>query len=341
MSHFSWETENICDINIDEQVSILQTKCKLSSSASSYQFDLIPVYDVNDLDLSSSTVQKDIYDSFFKNSGALIIKNAFDNDTMEQYNSWSEHFLEDAKQDGNARHPKQSGKYLINDILSRMSQSDPELLLKLINNSHLTSFTDILLGFSKIGSCTGHWIEPGGDRQLSHVDFPIHIGSSPFWKESVDFMKSIVTKDQINDILPSYSLQSLIASDKMDVTNGSTEIVPCSHLIDNLDVIIHNKDIYKQFEKHFVNVSLEQGDVLIFNRRLCHRGGKNISSKRRNSLITQHVWLWGIGQEVIDSISVIQNLEKTEIYNQMEQEEKEKLLLRLQHPYPKNVKEST
>ena len=33
----------------------------------------------------------------------------------------------------------------------------------------------------------------------------------------------------------------MIASDKMDVTNGSTEVVPCSHLMKNVDVAIHDK----------------------------------------------------------------------------------------------------
>ena len=36
-------------------------------------------------------------------------------------------------------------------------------------------------------------------------------------------------------------VQILIASDKMDVSNGSTEVVPCSHLMTNLDVAIHDK----------------------------------------------------------------------------------------------------
>ena len=43
---------------------------------------------------------------------------------------------------------------------------------------------------------------------------------------------------------------------------------------------LHDKNIYEQFEKHFINAELEKGDFLIFNRRLCHRGGKNIFSKQ-------------------------------------------------------------
>ena len=38
-----------------------------------------------------------------------------------------------------------------------------------------------------------------------------------------------------------FLVQILIASDKMDVSNGSTEVVPCSHLMTNVDVAIHDK----------------------------------------------------------------------------------------------------
>ena len=80
--------------------------------------------------------------------------------------------------------------------------------------------------------------------------------------------------------------------------------------------------------------------MLIFNRRLCHRGGKNISDKRRNSLIIQCVWLWGIGQEIIESSKVFKNLEKSSIYENMSEQEKDSFKLRLQAPYPIDVKKS-
>ena len=92
----------------------------------------------------------------------------------------------------------------------------------------------------------------------------------------------------------------------------------------------------------FVNVSLNQGDILIFNRGLCHRGGKNISPKRRNSLIMQCVWLWGVGQEIIDAAYVISNLEsKSSEYEKWSEEEKDTFKLRLKAPYPLSTKIST
>ena len=182
--------------------------------------------------------------------------------------------------------------------------------MSLIGSEKLLAFLDDLLGFARFGSCTCHWIENGGDRQQSHVDYPMHVGSAPFWEQSVDKMLRLTTSYQLNRILPYYSVQCLIASDAMSVHNGSTEVVPCSHLIPEIDALIHDSAVYDAFESKFMNVSLEKGDFLIFNRRLVHRGGKNISDFRRNSLIMQCVWMWGIGQEIIDSDRVISSLSK-------------------------------
>ena len=141
---------------------------------------------------------------------------------------------------------------LVNQLESDVSKAknNPNLLVKILNNPSLTKVMDILLGFSKIGSCTGHWIEPGGDRQLSHVDYPVHIGSAPFWENSTYKFKKLTTRYQLNKIMPYFSVQALIATDAMDITNGSTEIVPCSHKIENLDLLIHNPKVYQNgFEK--------------------------------------------------------------------------------------------
>jgi hypothetical protein len=52
----------------------------------------------------------------------------------------------------------------------------------------------------KFGACTGHWIEAKGDRQLSHVDYPMHVGSGPFWEHNVEKMKKYTTRYQVNHV---------------------------------------------------------------------------------------------------------------------------------------------
>jgi len=261
---------------------------------------------------------------------------------MDKYNAWCEDYLSKfADADPNCRHPKQKGKYLINELIPRMSKEDPELCAELIANDHFTRFTDILLGMMKFGACTAHWIEAKTDRQLSHVDYPMHVGSAPFWGGSVERLKRFTTRDQMNNILPYFSVQVLVASDDMDVSNGSTEVVPCSQQIKDIDALIHDKEVYAKFEPQFKNVTLKSGDFLIFNRGLVHRGGKNLSDARRNALISQCVYLWGVQQEIIDGKGVLEKLSQTEKYKQMTEHEKEVFRLRICPPFPTDTKLST
>ena len=120
-----------------------------------------------------------------------------------------------------------------------------------------------------------------------------------------------MTRYQINKMMPYYSVQSLIAADKMNRTNGSTEFVPCSQCVDDMDIHVHDPKVKDILEPYFVNASLDQGDVLVFNRRLCHRGGANKSRLRRNALIIQSVFSWGIGQEIIQADKVLSHLKDT------------------------------
>ena len=120
---------------------------RVSKYASYYQNDSVPVYDARKLDFNSKNVQNDMYDQFFNRCGAIIVSNGFLKSTMNEYNRWCENFLEIAKNtDANIRHPKQKGKYLINDIMLRLSKDDPQLLFKIINNQSFVKPCDTLLG---------------------------------------------------------------------------------------------------------------------------------------------------------------------------------------------------
>eukprot|EP00404_Azadinium_spinosum_P062734 CAMPEP_0180698122 /NCGR_PEP_ID=MMETSP1038_2-20121128/3857_1 /TAXON_ID=632150 /ORGANISM="Azadinium spinosum, Strain 3D9" /LENGTH=369 /DNA_ID=CAMNT_0022729673 /DNA_START=26 /DNA_END=1130 /DNA_ORIENTATION=+ len=304
-AHHSWtDAPASFDFVELERLQKLQPR---STLASGYQHGLIPVYDAQSLDFcGDQTAQRDLHTSFFDHAGCVIIKGVFSQECMAGYTSWSEDMLEKSKNDPQSRHPKQAGKRLINDVFGRMSATDPDLLFELVGNPTLNALMDTLLGFGRFGALTTHWIEAGGERQLSHVDYPLHVGSGKFWEASVAKMKRLTTREQANHIMSRFSVQILIASDAMDVSNGSTEVVPCSHLLQDLAAHIHNPAIYAEFEHRFVNVTLEKGDILIFNRGLCHRGGWNKSAKRRNSLIAA----MRVGQEIIESARIIERLEK-------------------------------
>jgi len=60
----------------------------------------------NELEISSKEVQKDFYATFFDKAGCVVVKNVFESELMQKYNTWCENFLETAKDDPNCRHPK-------------------------------------------------------------------------------------------------------------------------------------------------------------------------------------------------------------------------------------------
>ena len=316
-------------------------------------------------------LSENLYDIFFDGPGCFILKNAYPVALMEDFNFWCEQMIagkecegdkgsvnsQNVSKDKNFIHPTQKGKYLINDVLSRLASTNPSLLYQLLYDSNgayvIHWLIDVLLGFGKIGAAAAHWITPNSNtRQFSHVDFPLNINSSPFWGMCVEKMKKITTKKQLNDFLPHYSCQALIATDPMDEKNGSTEVIPCSQVIPNVDLAISKgSKFYEGLEKAgmFVNVELDQGDVLIFNRRLIHRGGANQSDRRRNALIMQYVWLWGVGQEILDIDTIVPKL--IEVHENIKKEDREKqkqyredfkgFIARINPPYPKDTRLGT
>ena len=63
----------------------------------------------------------------------------------------------EVREDDNFRHPTQPGKYMINDVVSRLAATDVPLLYHLFyreEGARLLHWTvDVLLGFGKIGEC--------------------------------------------------------------------------------------------------------------------------------------------------------------------------------------------
>lgn len=60
--------------------------------------------------------------------------------------------------------------------------------------------------------------------------------------------------------------------------------------------------------KYIVQNRLERGDVLLFNRKLLHRGGENTSDTPRTALLLQAIMPFGVKMEQLDSKGVVGKL---------------------------------
>jgi len=313
-AHFSWKSQS----NPEDTIKYIEK---------------LPVKEIPIVDKETSPEK--IEDLFFNDTGCFIVKGLYSEDVMERFNKWTLEILEEAKKDPNSRHPIQEDKFLINDLLYRMSATDPELLLDIFNKDELYHFSDVLLGFTFIGSSTVHYTTAKGKRQQTHVDYPLHLNSSSFWGGDINKLKRFTTRYQEEKILPRHSIQILIAPQKMNKNNGSTEVITCSQQIPDIDLNLHNRKVSEKLENRFINAELEKGDALFFNRRLVHRGGSNISESPRNALILQCEHLWAIPQETFDFSKVRFNMFIHDITIPDE------FFLRLKQPYPKDVKKET
>mmetsp|Transcript_45627 Transcript_45627/g.67288 ORF Transcript_45627/g.67288 Transcript_45627/m.67288 type:complete len:312 (-) Transcript_45627:60-995(-) len=271
----------------------------------------------------------DLHTVFHEHSGCFVVRNVFTPELMDRLNTWTEKHLKATENDGNSRHPKQKDKRLINDVIERMCEDDPEMLLEIFNHPTMTHCWDALLGYGRFGAATIHWIEAGGWRQDAHVDYPCHVQSGPYWRDDPQMLRRKFTKYQLNHVLPFFSVQTLVACDAMNAFNGSTEVIPGSHRIEDVDVKILDPKFSAAAEPRFINADLKQGDVLFFNRRLVHRGGHNQSTKRRNALIFQNVWLFGVGQHEFDQEHIRKHITD------------EEFLERISCPYPINTRNKT
>ena len=141
------------------------------------QMGVVPCVDSKRLQ-SDPSMREHVYRLFYDTVGCIIVKNAFQKDTMNRVNQWTEAMLATrARDDPNRTHAKQKDKLLVNDVVGRMAETAPDLLMQTVLSDALTVPLDALLGFARVGAATMHWIQPGGDRQQSHVDYPIHVGS--------------------------------------------------------------------------------------------------------------------------------------------------------------------
>ena len=113
------------------------------STLCEYNDSGIPFYRISNVeDLESNpALMEDIYQQFFESggSGCLGFKNVFEKSTMVDYNEFCEKYIAtDAKYHSNCRHPKQLGKYVINNLMEALSEQNPNLLLQSQRISRLT-----------------------------------------------------------------------------------------------------------------------------------------------------------------------------------------------------------
>jgi len=118
------------------------------------------------------------------------------------------------------------------------------------------------------------WLLPKNYLLSAALAINVHPGETPqpFHRDDTSRSKDFSQKQELNGV------STIWAIDDFTENNGATEVIRASHLDDTPNAEL----------KRLVKASMPSGSVLIFDGRLQHRGGANLSSKARLGITPQY-----------------------------------------------------
>lgn len=115
-------------------------------------------------------------------------------------------------------------------------------------------------------------VNPGGEAQRPHRDY--HLGFMSR-KTAAEF------PSHAHLLSPVLTLQGAVAHCDMPVETGPTLYLPYSHLYPQGYIAAGHPEIQEYFADNYVQLPLEEGDVVFFNPALYHGAGTNRSASTR------------------------------------------------------------
>lgn len=256
--------------------------------------------------------------------GVCVVENIFSEEFMTQVMNWVENYF-----DKNISCKKDHFAFGTNKRIWRLPEKFPPSILynylryqagSSESSPVFNHIIDSFLGQHHIGSLAINQIMPGGEAQLTHTDYP-----PGFY--TVQDMKKVFTGYGLEKIMPYFSLQAGIALCDMDSLNGSTGVIPYSHLISDSDSLIagakpkpgekendntegKSKNFYEAVQDYIVQTTVKKGSCIFFNRKLLHQGEKNYSEKPRAALLLQAIMPFGVKMEAMETEETWKNLVK-------------------------------
>ena len=269
----------------------------------------------------------------FRKNGFVIVKNAINKDRMKDVADTSNEIIQ--------RYNKEIKKYYedgtsfdVNDKCTEIScRPGDRIMVKTTTDEPFTHpeliAKPILIDLLK-WNLDGSRIEVGTMAAISSLPR----SNYQHWHKDVP---AIFPKLQQETQLPAQGLITVFAVEDVPLNKGPTNFIPCSNILNG------QKNTIQIDDWHVNNVSckingycvpeLERGDILMFDYRTMHRGGKNNSDDWRTIMYITYVNEW-----YVDHINF--NTKQTKEFDFID--EKSKLLLsRIDNEkYVKNLEDS-
>ena len=279
---------DVDDINLSE----FEALCSQSVSSEDYHFSSdiqkrVVIYEGDHIRslISSQQARKlktELHHCIKEGPGVMTVRQAF-SDT-KAIDLATEIFLEIiaeekiSKQHRGDHYAKPGENERIWNALQKFCERDTEAFVAYYDNPVLCFVSEAWLGpFFQMTSQV-NIVKPGGQSQHPHRDY--HLG---FQEDSL-ISEYPISSQVLSQFL---TLQGAVAHTNMDISSGSTMILPFSHQYPLGYMAWRDSKFIEYFQNHAVQLELQKGDVMFLSPALFHAAGTNKESSDRIANLLQ------------------------------------------------------
>ena len=279
---------DVDDINLSE----FKALCSQTVSSEDYHFSSdiqkrVVIYEGDHIRslISSPQAQKlktELHHCVKEGPGVMAVRQAFPN--IKVIDRATEIFLEIiaeekiSKQHRGDHYAKPGENERIWNALQKFCERDTEAFVAYYDNPVLCFVSEAWLGpFFQMTSQV-NIVKPGGQSQHPHRDY--HLG---FQEDSL-ISEYPISSQILSKFL---TLQGAIAHTDMDISSGSTMMLPFSHQYPLGYMAWRDSKFIEYFQNHAVQLELQKGDVMFLSPALFHAAGTNKDSSDRIANLLQ------------------------------------------------------
>ncbi|CAI1225380.1 phytanoyl-CoA dioxygenase family protein [Serratia ficaria] len=233
--------------------------------------------------------------------GVLVIKNAYpDLAVIARHNRVFEAiFQAESANGGGGDHFAAAGSNgRIWNSLQKAAEQDADAFIDYYANPTLALVSEAWLGPWYQMTAQVNVVRPGGKAQQPHRDY--HLG----FQENRDVQRFPLPLQQLSQYL---TLQGAVAHSAMPLESGPTQLLPFSQRYAGGYLAWRQPAFIDYFQRHAIQLPLEQGDALFFNPALFHAAGDNLTADRvRIANLLQISSAFGKPMETVNRLRLLQ-----------------------------------
>lgn len=236
---------------------------------------------------------------FLSGAGAIVITGAFrDTSVIDTASKHFENIIARERETGAGgdHFAKPGANDRIWNSFQKLCEEDPTCFAHYFSNDLIALASEAWLGPNYRMTSQVNQVRPGGAAQQAHRDY--HLGFMPG-------DNAAKYPPHIHQLSAALTLQGGIAHCDMPLESGPTKLLPHSQKFGAGYVAYARSDFQEEFERRYVQLPMNKGDLLFFNPALFHAAGAN-ETKDFERLINllQVSSTFGVPIETIDHLSV-------------------------------------